>query len=138
MNAEVSAGWRERIVARARRGCEYCRAPLFLVAAVTTFHVEHIMPRSRGGQTVESNLAFSCPNYNLHKAARITAVDPETAEEVPLLTENGVRPLFRIFKKATPTVGFSFNLGHAASAVAVRGLAQRQSQCPQYHPLHCL
>jgi hypothetical protein len=84
VNADVSAEWRERIAARARRCCEYCRAPLSLVAAVTSFHVEHIMPRSRGGQTVDSNLAFSCPNCNLHKSARITAVDPATGAEVPL------------------------------------------------------
>jgi len=84
VNADVSAEWRDRIVARAQRCCEYCRAPLSLVAAVTAFHVEHIMPRSRGGQTVENNLALSCPNCNLHKSARITAVDPETGVEVPL------------------------------------------------------
>jgi 5-methylcytosine-specific restriction endonuclease McrA len=64
--------------------CEYCCAPLFLVAAVTTFHVEHIMPRSRGGQTVDSNLALSCPNCNLHKSVRITAVDLEAGAEVSL------------------------------------------------------
>jgi hypothetical protein len=84
VNAEVSAEWRQRIAARAKYCCEYCRAPLFLVAAVTTFHVEHIMPRSRGGHTVDNNLALSCPNCNLHKAARISAVDPETAEAFPL------------------------------------------------------
>jgi hypothetical protein len=84
VNADVSAEWRARIVARARRCCEYCRAPLSLVAAVTTFHVEHIMPRSRGGQTVDSNLALSCPNCNLHKSARIAAIDPETGVEAPL------------------------------------------------------
>jgi hypothetical protein len=44
VNAEVSAEWRERIAARAGRCCEYCHAPLSLVAAVITFHVEHIMP----------------------------------------------------------------------------------------------
>jgi hypothetical protein len=54
------------------------------VAAVTTFHVEHIMPRSRGGQTVDSNLALSCPNCNLHKSARITAFNSATDVEVPL------------------------------------------------------
>jgi hypothetical protein len=84
VNADVAAERRERVVVRARRCCEYCRAPLSLVAAVTTFHVEHIMPRSRGGQTVDSNLALSCPNCNLHKSARITAVDPETGTEAPL------------------------------------------------------
>jgi hypothetical protein len=82
VNADVAAERRERVIARARRCCEYCRAPLYLVAAVTTFHVEHIMPRSRGGQTVDSNLALSCPNCNLHKSTRITAVDPETGAEV--------------------------------------------------------
>jgi len=38
VNADVATERRERVIARARRCYEYCHAPLFLVAAVTTFH----------------------------------------------------------------------------------------------------
>ena len=84
MSVYVPVELQKLVFARARECREYCLAPLSLVAAVTMFHVEHIIPRSAGGQTVESNLALSCPNCNLHKSARITAVDPDTDEEVPL------------------------------------------------------
>ncbi len=84
MSDYVPVELRELVLARAQGCCEYCLAPLPLVAAITTFHVEHIVPRSRGGHTIESNLALSCPNCNLHKATHVTAVDPDTGEEVLL------------------------------------------------------
>jgi hypothetical protein len=49
-----------------------------------TFHVEHVLPGSRGGTTVLDNLAWACPSCNLHKADRTDALDPETGEQVPL------------------------------------------------------
>jgi hypothetical protein len=49
-----------------------------------TFHVEHIVPHSRGGQTQLSNLAWACPSCNLHKASRVASVDPDTGSQVPL------------------------------------------------------
>lgn len=44
-------------------------------------HVEHINPA--GGDYLD-NLCLACPNCNLSKAAAVTAVDPDTGEEVPL------------------------------------------------------
>lgn len=44
-------------------------------------HVEHINPA--GGDDPD-NLCLACPNCNLSKAAAISAIDPETGEEVPL------------------------------------------------------
>jgi hypothetical protein len=49
-----------------------------------TFHVEHIIPQSRGGQSQLDNLAWACPSCNLHKANRVASVDLETGNEVPL------------------------------------------------------
>ena len=49
-----------------------------------TFHIEHIVPLSRGGATSEENLALACPGCNLHKSDRQTAIDPETGFEVRL------------------------------------------------------
>src|SRR5438094_2304208 len=49
-----------------------------------TFHVEHIVPRRRGGLTELQNLAWACPACNLSKADRIDARDPETGNIVPL------------------------------------------------------
>ena len=81
----MDAATRRLVRQRAQGRCEYCRLPQAAQPFVT-FHVEHILPRSRGGQTVESNLALSCPNCNLHKSARLAAIDPETGAEVPLFS----------------------------------------------------
>lgn len=48
------------------------------------FHLEHIVPRSKGGETVLDNLAWACPGYNLHKSTRTEALDPETGQHVRL------------------------------------------------------
>ncbi len=49
-----------------------------------TFHVEHIVPRSRGGNSEIANLAWACPGCNLHKSNRVEATVPEGEESVPL------------------------------------------------------
>lgn len=49
-----------------------------------TFHVEHIIPRSRGGKSEIENLAWACPGCNLHKSNRVEVTAPEDREPVPL------------------------------------------------------
>src|SRR5689334_18423169 len=49
-----------------------------------TFHVEHVLPRSCGGQTVAGNLAWACPRCNLLKSDRVELADPDAGEEVTL------------------------------------------------------
>jgi hypothetical protein len=49
-----------------------------------TFHVEHVIPRSKGGESTLENLALACPGCNLHKADKTTAPDPLTGERVVL------------------------------------------------------
>ena len=49
-----------------------------------TFHVEHVIPKSKGGESTLENLALACPGCNLHKADRTTAGDPLTGEQAPL------------------------------------------------------
>ncbi|MEX2175401.1 MAG: HNH endonuclease signature motif containing protein [Pirellulaceae bacterium] len=68
-----AASYRQFLKARAGGACEYCR--LVEAAAGVTFHLEHIQPRSQGGQTVLANLAFSCPGCNFAKGERIVAPD---------------------------------------------------------------
>jgi hypothetical protein len=60
--------YRHLVVAHAGGACEYCR--LQQAATGITFHIEHIVPRFQGGETVMSNLALSCPGCNLAKARR--------------------------------------------------------------------
>ena len=73
----------ERQVAeRADNRCEYCRMHQSLQGA--TFHLEHILPRSRGGSTEPANVAWACPGCNLRKSDRVEVTDPATAARVPL------------------------------------------------------
>lgn len=45
-----------------------------------TFHIEHVIPRVRGGTSDLDNLAFACPSCNLHKADRVSsAFDRDSA-----------------------------------------------------------
>jgi hypothetical protein len=54
---------------------------LWIVASV---HIDHIIPIVAGGETTASSLALACVSCSLHKAARLTAQDPETGDDVPI------------------------------------------------------
>ena len=43
---------------RAQRRCEYCLSPEAF--STQSFEVDHIIPHSKGGLTVQESLAFSC------------------------------------------------------------------------------
>ncbi len=79
MNASAYAS---AVQERAGGRCEYCRMHQSLQGA--TFHVEHIVPASRGGPTSLENLAWCCPSCNLHKSDRVRAIDPDTDQPAPL------------------------------------------------------
>jgi hypothetical protein len=72
---------------RAGSRCEYCKMHQLLQGA--TFHVEHIMPRSRGGLSVLENLAWCCPSCNLHKSDRVDGIDRESGATVTLFDPRG-------------------------------------------------
>jgi hypothetical protein len=79
------SSWAEtvrQVEARAAGRCEYCRMHQALQGA--TFHVEHIVPKSRGGRSEMDNLAWACPACNLHKSDRTEATDPESGTGVQL------------------------------------------------------
>ena len=67
---------------RADGRCEYCRMHESLQGA--TFHIEHVVPRSRGGDSSPENLAWACPRCNLCKSNRVEVPDPESGQRVPL------------------------------------------------------
>ena len=64
----------ESVRARAAGRCEYCCMHQSLQAA--TFHIEHVRLLALGGQSSIENLALACPSCNLHKADRVSAIDP--------------------------------------------------------------
>ena len=77
--------WQETlqlVEARAGGRCEYCCMHQALQGA--TFHVEHIIPSSRGGNSEPDNLAWACPGCNLRKSDLTEVPDPDSAGVVPL------------------------------------------------------
>lgn len=67
---------------RAGNRCEYCRLPQ--AAFPRPFHIEHVIARQHGGQTVASNLALACQMCNLKKGPNLSGVDPDTGTVVRL------------------------------------------------------
>jgi hypothetical protein len=72
----------QAVRARADARCQYCLMHESLQGA--TFHIEHVIPQCKGGSSDSENLVLACPGCNLHKASRITAIEPVTGEEVQL------------------------------------------------------
>ena len=73
---------RRAVERRAGGRCEYCRAPQQVFNA--PLHVEHIIPRSRGGADDLANLALSCSACNLAKGTATSGIDPGSGETVRL------------------------------------------------------
>jgi hypothetical protein len=78
--AHIPASLRRLVIQRAANRCEYCG--LAQAGQIATFHIDHVVPVTAGGETRADNLALACVSCSLRKAARETAVDPETGLEV--------------------------------------------------------
>jgi len=78
----VSEQLRDTVVRRASNRGEYCQLPAQL--QISGFELDHILPRSRGGQTDLSNVALACPHCNARKWAHIDGEDPQSGQRVAL------------------------------------------------------
>lgn len=78
----IPNGLRQKIIRRAADRCEYCG--LSQAGQEAAFHIDHVIPRVAGGQTVLENLALACVSCSLRKSARLVAIDPATGIDVPL------------------------------------------------------
>lgn len=67
---------------RAGHRCEYCTMHQMLQAS--TFHIDHLLPVSRGGTDHPDNLCLSCVGCNLSKSSRTHLTDPTTGDAVPI------------------------------------------------------
>ena len=68
-----------RVRRRAGGRCEYCHLRQ-VHAPFISFHIDHIIPRKHGGDTVDSNLALACIHCNLHKSSDLSGIDPDSGE----------------------------------------------------------
>jgi 5-methylcytosine-specific restriction endonuclease McrA len=82
MSSRLPARLAREVRERAGDVCEYCLLPQRSQEA--TFHIDHVVPRSRGGATALQNLAFACVTCSLRKAARYRARDPHSGKLVPI------------------------------------------------------
>ena len=73
---------KELLFGRANGLCEYCKSPANISSQ--PFIIEHIIPKSKGGETTENNLALSCQGCNNHKYNKISGIDTVTQEDVKL------------------------------------------------------
>lgn len=80
--SSIPRALRREIFARDGGKCRYCDLQQFGQGAV--FHINHIVPRSKGGRTTAENLALQCPYCSLHKSDRLRGLDPATQAEVLL------------------------------------------------------
>ena len=80
--SSIPRALRESVFARDRGRCRYCGLSQYGQGAV--FHVNHVLPRSKGGLTVAANLVLQCPYCSLHKSDKVEAPDPDSDEEVAL------------------------------------------------------
>lgn len=78
----VAAGLRQRIAKQAHNRCGYCLTQEVVSGIPLT--MEHIVPKSSGGQSVEENLWLSCRLCNEAKGVRIEAMEMESNQIVPL------------------------------------------------------
>jgi hypothetical protein len=80
--SHVRARLRRLVIRRAGNRCEYCL--LAQIGQEATFHIDHIIPESQGGETDEDNLALACVSCSLRKQARQSGIDLESGKHVPL------------------------------------------------------
>ena len=76
MSASARQLLRQRIAVQARHRCGYCLT-LEVVSGIP-LTLEHIIPKSRGGQDTEENLWLSCRLCNEAKGVLTEALDPHT------------------------------------------------------------
>ena len=80
--AAIPRRLRRLVISRAGNRCEYCG--LSQAGQSATFHIDHIIPVTAGGETADDNLALACVACSLRKSARLIAPDPDTRQMVAI------------------------------------------------------
>lgn len=98
---------RKTIEERALRRCEYCLAPQNITGY--SFHIEHIVPRAKGGKNELSNFALACASCNFSKADHLTGYDNKSGKEERLFNprKDKWREHFRFSRAELKIIGKS-------------------------------
>jgi hypothetical protein len=73
---------RTAVLERDAGRCTYCG--VLQVGQSAVFHIDHVIPRSKGGVTSIENLVLQCPYCSLRKANKTEGVDPTSGQGVSL------------------------------------------------------
>ncbi len=73
---------KQRVRSRARYRCEYCLT--HEVLAGSNFTIDHVIPTGLEGEDDSDNLCLCCFFCNVYKGMRVTAVDLQSGELVPI------------------------------------------------------
>jgi len=79
---KISPGIQRLVRQRANQLCEYCHTSERW--QYVRFTIDHVIPLAQGGSDDADNLALACFHCNRRKADKLTALDPDSGEEVPL------------------------------------------------------
>ena len=78
MAEKISLILQRAIKELAKGNCEYCTCPSSF--SPDSFHLDHIIPISLGGDSELENLAYSCGGCNGHKHNKTHFIDPLTGK----------------------------------------------------------
>ena len=70
----IPTALRRKVVDRANQSCEFCL--LHSEDAEFPHEIDHFIPLSHGGESVEGNLVLACLKCNRRKGTNLTAIDP--------------------------------------------------------------
>ena len=84
MSRHISKTLRRSVAAAAGNRCGYCLTAQTISGG--QMHIEHIIPRARGGTSDGPNLWLSCAWCNSYKGDKTHAKDPVTEEDAPLFS----------------------------------------------------
>lgn len=79
---KISPEFQRLVRQRANHLCEYCHTSERW--QYVRFTIDHVIPLARGGSDTPDNLALACFHCNRRKADKLTALDPDSEEEVAL------------------------------------------------------
>ncbi len=80
--SKIPPSLREQVSAEASHRCEYCQTSRRLIGMPLV--IDHVLPRSAGGDDSQKNLAAACHRCNEFKGPRTHATDPVAGELVSL------------------------------------------------------
>lgn len=122
--AKISKDLDSKIRSQAKNRCGYCRNPQELLPF--KLEIEHIRPQALGGESIEENLWLACRESNVHKAAKIRAVDRLTGKTVKLFDprRQNWHAHFEFSRDATRIVGKTACGRATVAALQINGIYQ--------------